>query len=317
MNETLKRRISQVTVFLSAVFVAGIISLCAAPAPQESAGQSEVAVGSASQQELISFLAAHIDVYGELLKQPKLIRDKAYLQRHPELAAFLKDHPEVAQRSSFAEVWPIPVDMGAEAVPFLGRETLAGPCGPALKIQALQYEVEKAKAGYSPGYNALYHFMEFTGPFVVFVVILGALLWMFKVAVDNRRWSKVAKVQSEAHTKLLEKFGTNQELLAYMGTDAGKHFLESQPFQLESQGARPTPYPVGRILLSVQVGVVVLLVGVGLLLLRSHLTEGAEGCLIFGTLATTVGFGFLLSAAASYGLSQHLGLLEGVTSKHP
>jgi len=311
MKGTLRRRIFQFGVLASALGVAGGVSLGAVPAPQEPAGQSEVAGGSPGQQELISFLAAHADVYSELLKQPKLIRDKAYLLRHPELAAFLKEHPEVAQRSSFAEVWPVPVEMGQEAVPFLGRDTLAGPCGPALKIQALQNEVEKARSGNYPD-----RFMGDVGPFLVFVIILGALLWVFKVILENRRWGKVAKVQAEVHSKLMEKFGSSQELLAYMGTDAGKRFLESQPFQLEAEGARPTPYPVGRILLSVQLGMVVLLVGLGLLFLRSHLTAGAEGCLIFGTLATTIGFGFLLSAAASYGLSQHLGLLEGVPSKH-
>ena len=149
----------------------------------------------------------------------------------------------------------------------------------------------------------------------MFVIILGALLWVLRVILENRRWGKVAKVQSEVHSKLLEKFGTSQELLAYMETGAGKRFLESQPFQLEAQETRATPYPFGRILLSMQWGVVVLLVGVGLLYLRGHVTEGGEGCLVLGTLASTVGIGFLLSAAASYGLSQHLGLLEGVTSK--
>jgi len=316
MNGLLKRRIVQAALFVSALGVVGVMSLCAAPAPQDTAGQSEVAVGSTSQQELISFLAAHIEVYSELLKQPKLIRDKAYLQRHPELAAFLKEHPEVAQRSSFAEVWPVPVDMGAEAVPGLGSETLAGPCGPALKIQGLRYEVEKARSGRYPDRYDLGRFMGDVGPFVAFVIILSALLWVFKVILDNRRWSRVAKVQAEVHTKLLEKFGNSQELLAYMGTDAGKRFLESQPFQLEAEGARPTPYPLGRMLFSMQLGVVLLLVGLGLLFLRSHVTEGAQGCLVLGTLASTVGIGFLLSTAASYGLSQHLGLLEGVTSKH-
>jgi hypothetical protein len=311
MKETLKRRILQVALFVSALGVVGTMSLGAAPAPQDTAGQSEASVGSANQQELISFLAAHIDIYSELLKQPMLIRDKVYLQRHPELAAFLKEHPEVAQRSSFAEVWPVPIEMGQEAVPFLGRETLAGPCGPALKIQALQNEVEKARSG---TYRDRYDFGD-VGPFLVFVIILGALLWVFKVILDNRRWSRVAKVQAEVHSKLLEKFSNSQELLTYMGTEPGKRFLESQPFQLEAEGARPTPYPLGRMLFSMQLGVVLLLVGLGLLFLRSHVTAGAQGCLVLGTLASTVGIGFLLSTAASYGLSQHLGLLEGVTSK--
>ena len=314
MNGKFQRRVLQLAVLLSAFVIAGIISLRAAPAPQDSSVQSDVAVRSASQQALISFLAAHIDIYSELLKQPDLIRNKVYLQRHPELAAFLKEHPEVAERSSFAEVWPVPVEMGQEGVPFLGRETLAGPCGPALKIQALQYEVEKAR---NARFADRYDFGD-VGPFLVFVIILGALLWVFKVILDNRRWGKVAKVQAEVHSKLLEKFSNSQELLTYIGTEPGKRFLESQPFQLEAEGARPTPYPFGRILFSIQLGMVVLLMGLGLLFLKGHITdtEGARACLILGTLASTVGIGFLLSAAASYGLSQHFGLLEGVTSKH-
>jgi hypothetical protein len=289
--------------------------LRAAPAPQDAAGQSEVVAQSSAQQQLISFLAAHPDIYGALVKQPKLIRDKGFLRQHPELAAFLKEHPEVGQKPSFAEGLPVAAEMASSSVP--GNETLAGPCGPALKIQALQYELDRAQRGRYAGSSGLSRFMDFAGPFLVFVIILGALLWVLRVILENRRWGKVAKVQSEVHSKLLEKFGASQELLAYMETEAGKRFLESQPFQLEAQGTRPTPYPFGRILLSMQLGVVVLLVGMGLLYLRGHVTEGAEGCLVLGTLASTVGIGFLLSAAASYGLSQHLGMLEGVTSKRP
>ena len=62
MYGTLKRRTFQFAVLFSALGVAGSMSLRAAPVPQELAGQSEVAVGSTSQQELISFLAAHIDI---------------------------------------------------------------------------------------------------------------------------------------------------------------------------------------------------------------------------------------------------------------
>jgi hypothetical protein len=314
MRGTFKRRVLRFAVFLLALGPAGITSLRAAPAPQDAAGQSEAVAGSSAPQQLISFLAAHPDIYSELAKQPKLIRDKGYLRQHPELAAFLKEHPEVAQKPSFTEGLPVEAEMASSSVP--GNETLAGPCGPALKIQALQYELDRARhGGFPEQYGLAARFIDDAGPFLGFVIILGALLWVLRVILENRRWGKVAKVQSEVHSKLLEKFGTSQELLAYMGTEAGKRFLESQPFQLEAQGTRPTPYPFGRILLSMQLGVVVLLVGVGLLYLRGHVTEGAEGCLILGTLASTAGMGFLLSAAASYGLSRHLGLLEGVTSK--
>jgi len=312
MHRSSKRRVMWFAVLLLALSLAGSGSTHAA---QDAGGQSEVVVGSATQQQLISFLAAHTDIYSELLKQPGLIRNKAYLQRHPDLAAFLKEHPEVAQATSFGEAWPVPVDMAPVAG--LSRETLAGPCGPALKVQALQFEVERARHGISPQQSGLDRHLGDIGAFLVFVIILGALLWVFRVSLENRRWGRVAKVQAEVHSKLLEKFGNSQELLSYMGTEPGKRFLESQPFQLEAEGARPTPYPFGRILFSMQLGMVVLLVGVGLLFLRGHVTESAEVCLVLGTLASTVGIGFLLSAVASYGLSQHFGLLEGVTSKHP
>jgi len=315
MNGTCKRQVLRFAVLLLALCLAGITSLRAAPAPQDAAGQNEMAAGSSTQQQAISFLAAHPDVYNQLMKQPQLLRDKGYLRQHPELAVFLKDHPEVAQKPPFTEGLPVPAEMASASVPARGNEALAGPCGPALKIQALQYEVERARGVGYPDKYSLARFMNDAGPFLVFVIILGALLWVLRVILENRRWGKVAKVQSEVHSKLLEKFGNSQELLAYMGTEAGKRFLESQPFQLEAQGTRPTPYPFGRILLSMQLGVVALLVGVGLLYVRGHVTEGVEGCLILGTLASTVGIGFLLSAAASYGLSRHLGLLEGVTSK--
>ncbi len=315
MNGTFKRRVLRLAAVGLVLAFAWITSLGAAPAPQDAAGQSDIVVGSTAQQQLIAFLAAHPDIRNELLKRPRLIRDKGYLQQHAELAAILQAHPEAEQKPSFTEGLPVPPETASSPVPERGNEALAGPCGPALKIQALQYEVERSRSGNSPDQSGLARFINDAYPFLGFLIVLGALLWVLRVVLENRRWGKVAKIQSEVHSKLLEKFGTSQELLSYMETEAGKRFLESQPFQLETQGARATPYPFGRILLSIQLGAVGLVVGVGLLYLRGHLTEGAEGCLVFGTLASTVGIGFLLSAAASYGLSRHLGLLEGVTSK--
>jgi hypothetical protein len=318
MNGTLERRVWRCAVLLLALTIVGGAFLSAAPAPQETAGQTEAAAGSSSQQQLITFLAAHPDRLQELAKQPRLLRDKGYLRQHPEVAAFLKDYPEIAQQPAFTEGLPVPSPMLTTVANGNWRDAVAGPCGPALKVQALEYELDNARnSPFTRRGSSFGRIMDFAGPFVVFVVILSALLQTLKLILENRRWSKVAKVQSEAHAKLLEKFGTSQELLAYMGTDAGKRFLESQPLEVESRGARVTPYPFRRILASIQLGVVVLLLGLGLLFLRGHVGEDAEVCLVLGTVASTVGIGFLLSAAASYGLSQHLGLLEGVTSKRP
>jgi hypothetical protein len=57
---------------------------------------------------------------------------------------------------------------------------------------------------------------------------------------------------------------------------------------------------------------VLILMGVGLLTLRGHLTAmDVPPLMVFGTMGVTVGAGFILSALVSYGLSKHLGLIGG------
>ena len=102
MKRTFKRQVLRFAISLLASALAGI-TLRAAPVPQEAAGQSEQAVGSSAQQQLVSILAAHPDVFSELVKQPRLITDKRYLRQHPELVAFLKEHAELVRRRDYWE----------------------------------------------------------------------------------------------------------------------------------------------------------------------------------------------------------------------
>jgi hypothetical protein len=60
--------------------------------------------------------------------------------------------------------------------------------------------------------------------FPILFALFGFVAWL--VFTTIRRY-KTAKLQTEMHTKLLEKFGSGQELLAYVQSDAGKRFLES------------------------------------------------------------------------------------------
>ncbi len=145
-------------------------------------------------------------------------------------------------------------------------------------------------------------------PFLVFVFVFLGLLWAIKSFLENRRWSKAAAVQSEVHAKLLERFGSSQEMLAYMQTEAGKRFLESGTLAAEPEITR-TPPVIGRILGSTQVGLILLVLGVAILWVRGSVPDGMRPLLVLGTLASALGTGFLLSAAASYGMSKRLGLL--------
>ena len=63
--------------------------------------------------------------------------------------------------------------------------------------------------------------------------------------------------------------------------------------------------------MSMQIGIVMLLTGIGLLYVSStFIDEPAEFFIVIGVVALALGGGFLVSAAAAYVLSRKLGLLD-------
>jgi len=149
--------------------------------------------------------------------------------------------------------------------------------------------------------------MDYIMPFLVFVILLGSLLWLIRTILDNRRWNKIAAIQTDTHNKLLERMASTQELIAYMESEAGKRFLESTPFEIER--AQSSGFPYGRILWSAQIGVIVLMVGVAFLWLQNQIPDAGQALLVFGTLSLALGVGCMLSAGFSYILSKSLGLV--------
>lgn len=132
----------------------------------------------------------------------------------------------------------------------------------------------------------------------ILLTLIGFTIWTIFSTI--RRY-KTTKLQADLQTKLLEKFGSGQELLAYVQSDAGKRFLESLTME------QRTPY--GRILGAAQVSVILVLLSFAFLFLRSRVAGAEEGFLVFGTIALSLGIGFGLSAALSYYMSKSFGLL--------
>ena len=222
------------------------------------------------------FLDSHPEIQGEVMGDPnRMINDPNYIHEHPELQAFLEAHPLVkADPRSF---------ISPEAWRFRNRQTDAD--------MLLGWFV----------------------PFSVFICCLLAVLWVLRVALENRRWNKSFKIHEAVHTKLIEKFASGQDLTAYMDSEAGRRLLEWTPPSIET-GSRGLPIAASRILWSIQAGLVLGLVGVGLLLIRDRIPDGVEPLLVFGTLGLTIGAGFIISAFVSYALSRHLGLVGGGAS---
>lgn len=214
---------------------------------------------------------------GKVLKHdPTLWRNKEFLDTYPALAVFVTTHPDVAHSPSYylASVW-IPSDPTPETAD-------------------------------SRLWNEL---LETVSIFAAFVFVAIVLTWLIRTAIEHRRWSRLAKTQAEVHNKLMDRFASNEDLLNYIQTPVGKRFLESAPIPLEQPATRPVSAPIGRILWSVQAGLVMLAGGIGMRFVSLSADKDAAGPLAaLGTLGIAVGIGLVVSAAASFLLSRRLGL---------
>ncbi len=251
---------------------------------------------AATQEQLIKLLRISPTLTTVVARDPSLLANQDYVSRNnPQLAQFLLIHPEIARNPDFYLFNHMdPNDGGAD-------QTLERAVWPELQ------QTRREPAMLSMLLNDL-------GPFLVFACVLAALLWLIHVFLENKRWSRIFKLQMDVHGRLIDKFGSNQELLAYMGTEAGKRFLEAAPIPVEFEREQRVPSAVARVLTPLQIGVVLTLLGAGLLFLRHALADLADPLLVFGTIVLMPGLGFIISAGITWALAGRLGLIPDSTS---
>lgn len=220
-----------------------------------------------------------------LLLDPTLLTNKAYLEPYPVLLQFLASHPEVAR----------------DPVYFLGHLSDSAYITERTPGDAVRRDAINMWR------NTFTDLLVFSG-FALFAFSLG---WVIKYVVDHRRWLRTTKTQAEVHAKLLERMTSGDDLRNYMESEAGQRFLQASPLALESANQQSVGAPFSRILWSVQVGVVMIALGVGFLIVKRGLeTEVAQMVGAWGTLAIALGVGFAISSAASYVISSRLGLID-------
>jgi len=256
---------------------------------------------AATQDQLIKLLRESPKLTTVIEHDPSLLSNQEYVDRNnPQLGQFLRNHPEVARNPDYFLFTHLPSEDGHQD-------------------QALERAVW-------PELTQTYHprplmesLMSDLAPFLVFLCVCGVLVWLVRLFLDNRRWNRIFKMQTDVHGRLIERFGTNQELLTYMGTDAGKRFLEAAPlavnFEQVTEPPQRMPSAVARILTPLQVGFVLTLLGAGILSIRHADPETEIPLLVLGTLILMPGIGFIISAGASWLLAGRLGLLPSRAPK--
>jgi hypothetical protein len=206
---------------------------------------------------------------------PSLFNNTAYLASYPGLASFVAAHPEIAHAPDFyLQTVSFPTDTRQDVQHERTLRILAGLAG-----------------------------------IFVFLTVTLTLAWLVKTLIQQRRWSRQSHVQTEVHSKLMERLTTGEEMIAYAQSPAGKRFLEGGPIALDA-AAQPVSAPVGRFLWSMQAGLVLSAAGFGMEIVSGQMpidvTPVASG---LGILILSVGIGFVVSAIVSFVLSRKLGLV--------
>lgn len=231
-----------------------------------------------TQRELNDLLRRYPpSLHGVLALDPGLLSNSSYLAPYPALAAFLSVHPEIARNPSFY--------VGSPEQP---RE----PDSTAQVAHAWENVLSGAEVA------------------SCFILAMSLIAWLLRSLMDSRRWAHWTKVQTEAHARVMDRLASNEDLLAYVNSPAGSKFLQSAPTAPDA-GPRSFAAPLGRILWTVQGGVVLIAAGIGLEIVSRQSTDLAQPPLHgLGVLAMALGAGFIVSAIISFMISRHLGLIE-------
>jgi hypothetical protein len=244
-----------------------------------------------TQSELIRLLRLSPTLTTVVSHDPSLLSNQDYVARNnPQLAAFLAAHPEVARNPEFYLFSHLKREDGQP------DEALEKAVWPDV------YRAQNPQSSFERVWDGLI-------PLLAFACGLVAIILLARMFIENRRWGRIFKMQSDVHGRLIERFTTNQELASYMQTDAGRKFLEAAPLPIAFEQHQRVPSAIARILTPLQTGIVMVLLGIGLLLLRHTEPDMNTPMLFFGTVVLMPGIGFIISAGASWFLASRLGLM--------
>ena len=275
--------------------VAELRTAASARTPTPVAAPSEKDLG-AEQRELIRLLRLSPTLTTVVEHDPTLLSNQEYVRRNnPQLAQYLTSHPEITLNPNFylfselprgenleQAVWP---EYTIKEAPRTAAPPLPPPPLTGWKLLAPQVV-----------------------PFALFVCVLGAMLWLFRQFVENRRWSRIFNLQTEVHNKLIDRFGSSQELLAYMNSEAGRRFLEAEPLSVNLERKEHIGDETARILMPLQIGLVLFLLGLGFFLVRNADHALQVPMQVLAAAVLMPGLGFILSGAAIWLIAGRPGL---------
>jgi len=137
---------------------------------------------------------------------------------------------------------------------------------------------------------------------LVLLLIMLAVVLPFYFA--NARRGKEIQSAFDLQKRILDKFGSNSELLAYLESDAGKRLAE-----MPGVGPR---HVYLRVLTALQAGIILVAAGSTIIFARRFIENSTDQhrMAFIGALGLGLGIGCLVSAGVTYGIAKAWRLLQ-------
>src|SRR5687768_4616829 len=215
---------------------------------------------------------------------PTLMYRPDYMANYPALAAFLEQHPEIAHNPAY----------------FIGEHRYA----------------EQNNNPRLETIRAMRNAVDFFGTVLIIATITMGVIFLVRTVVEHRRWQRAMKAHNELTTKLIDRFASSEDLLAYIQSPQGKALTEGP--MLPQAAPRAMSAPLSRIFWSLQSGIVLGALGGGLMVVAGRTDDLDVGPFLngVGVVVLMIGLGFAVSAVVSYVLSQRLGLAQSLTRRY-
>ena len=126
------------------------------------------------RDQLLALLRMSPTLTQVVITDPTLLADDAYINRvNPELARFLAQHPEITRNPDFYLFAEFPEQRGRHTEPLRRHGNNNN--------QMNQFELRR-------------QYMENALQTLIFIGVVGSLLWLIHILLENRRWSRVFRL---------------------------------------------------------------------------------------------------------------------------
>lgn len=140
------------------------------------------------------------------------------------------------------------------------------------------------------------------GLIAIFVGIPYVLVSAYKARLSHERFMKVLQLKSELNARLLDRVGTDPEVVSLLKSEAQHQMLDVKLTETDM------PMPYSRMLTSIQISCMLLTLGIGAFVVRVMLVNDydQQRFAFLGTFGVALGIGALLSAVAAFTVGRML-----------